>query len=101
MTDLQIRPGNFANLDTPAHSEMSKEEVATAFEEIFARQLVKTMTKGLFKHDDNGILGAGSDIYRMNIVNTLSHELAEQHALGIADMINRYLYHESGGNHDG
>lgn len=70
--------------------EIKKQEVATAFEEIFARQLVREMTKGSFKMDDkNSLMGSGG-LYRTYIVDTLATELAKQHKLGMAELINEY-----------
>jgi len=89
--DIQFSPDSF-NKTNVQNSPKKREKVATAFEKIFARELVQTMTKGLFKHDDKGtMLEAGSGINRQHIVNTLSKELAKQHKLGIANMITSYL----------
>jgi Rod binding domain-containing protein len=98
--NIQIRPGNIIQMNGQS-SSLKKEKIAEAFEEIYARQMVKAMTKGLYKSNDNGIMGAGSDIYRMQIINTLSQELAEQHKLGIADMIAHYFNQESDKQQDG
>lgn len=100
--DIQFNPENInrAHLNTEP-SNLKQEKVATAFEEIFARQLMTEMTKGLFKQDDNGILGAGSNLYRMHVVDTLSHELAKQHKLGIANKVMHYFNQKLDHNNDG
>ncbi|NGP87372.1 hypothetical protein [Fodinibius halophilus] len=68
-----------------------KEEVATNFEKIFARNLVKEMTKDSFKMGDNkGLMGQSNNLYRRHIVDTLATEIAEQRKLGMADLINKY-----------
>jgi Rod binding domain-containing protein len=98
--DIPIKPIN--NNNTNAHfSERKKEKVATSFEKIFARQLVEQMTKGLFKHDDKGILEAGNSIYRTHIVDTLSQELASQHKLGIGKMVMQYFNQKLDDNKEG
>jgi Rod binding domain-containing protein len=92
--DIQL---NHLNPDTisslkNAKGPEKKEEMAMAFEKLFARQLVQEMTKGLFKSDDKKpMMGAGNGMYRDHIVDTLSQELAEQKKLGMADMITRYV----------
>lgn len=74
-----------------------KEDVALAFEQIFARQMVQEMTKGLFESDDNKpMMGASNGLYRQHIVDTLAQELAEQQQLGIGEMITRYLDEKNG-----
>lgn len=99
--NIQINSGSLINTNPNVQSsETKQEEVATAFEEIFARQLVSEMTKGLFKHGDNMLLGAGSDLYRAHIVDTLSQELAKQHKLGIANMVMQFFNQRLDNNED-
>lgn len=89
--NIQFNADIISNLKA-AKGPQKKEEMAMAFEKLFARQLVQEMTKGLFESDDKQrMTGAGSGMYRDHIVDTLSQELAEQKKLGMADMITRYL----------
>jgi Rod binding domain-containing protein len=101
--DIQIKAANINNTNAPKahHSEKKKEKVATAFEKIFARQLIEQMTKGLFKHDDKGIMEAGNSLYRTHIVDTLAQELASQHKLGIGEMVMNYFNQKSDNNKEG
>ncbi|MEX0773151.1 MAG: hypothetical protein WEB89_06720 [Balneolales bacterium] len=65
-----------------------KEEVAFEFERIFAQQIVQQMTKGLFESADNkGVMQSGGSVYKDQIVETLSKELAKQEPLGVSEMI--------------
>jgi flagellar protein FlgJ len=68
--------------------EIKKEQAATDFEKIFARQLVKELTQDSFKMTDNmsGVGHSGS-LYRDMITDTLARELAAQRKLGMADLI--------------
>lgn len=71
--------------------EIRKEEVATDFEEIFARKLVNELTKDSFKMDDNnGVLGQSNNLYRRHITETLANEIAKQRKLGMADLISEH-----------
>lgn len=71
--------------------EIRKEEVATDFEEIFARKLVSELTKDSFKMDDNsGVLGNSNNLYRRHITETLANEIARQRKLGMADLISEH-----------
>lgn len=71
--------------------EIKKEEIATDFEEIFARKLVKELTKDSFKMgDNNGVLGQSNNLYRRHITETIANEIAKQGKLGMADMINEH-----------
>lgn len=72
-------------------SELQKEEAATDFEELFARHLVKEMTKDSFKMtDNNGVMGQSNNMYREYITDALAGELADQRRLGMADLVTRY-----------
>lgn len=74
---------------TPSNRE---EDTAMQFERIFARQLVQELTKNLFeKEEDDGAMSGTGGLYKDQIVDTLSRELAAQRKLGMADMISRYL----------
>lgn len=67
------------------------------FEQLFARQLVGEMTKGLFRQDDNkSLMTAGSGIYRQHVIDTLAGALAAEKKLGMADMISKYWDQKSG-----
>lgn len=70
--------------------ELLKEETAESFEEIFARHLVKEMTKDSFQMSDNqGGMGS-NHLYREFITDALAGELAARRSLGMADLITRY-----------
>jgi len=71
--------------------DMKKEQAAVDFEKIFARQLVREMTKDSFKMDDNsGVMGHSGNMYRQFVTDALAGELAEQRKLGMADLVTRY-----------
>lgn len=73
-------------------SEEQKEEIAMEFERIFAQRLVQEMTKGMFDSGDNqGVMSSGNEMYRRQIIDTLSGALAEQRKLGMADVVSKYL----------
>lgn len=68
-----------------------KEEAAVDFEEIFARQLVKELTKDSFKMADNSDgFGQSNSLYREFITDALASELAAQRKLGMADLVSQY-----------
>ncbi len=73
-----------------------KEQSAVDFEEIFARQLVKELTKDSFQMTDN-ISGVGSSgsLYREFVTDALARELAAQKKLGMADLIMKYWNQQS------
>lgn len=71
--------------------EIRKEEAATDFEEIFARHLVKELTKDSFQMTDNiSGMGQSNNLYREFITDALAGELAEQRKLGMADLVTEY-----------
>lgn len=71
--------------------QIKKEKAANDFEEIFAKHLVKQMTKDTFKMDDNGgVMGNANSMYREHITDALAKELADQRKLGMADLVTRY-----------
>lgn len=77
--------------ETSAASKIENEKMATEFEQIFARQLVNEMTKGMFEMDDkNNIMGQSMNFYRYHITDALSSELAKNHEFGIADMLMKH-----------
>lgn len=78
-------------MDQKTKENIKKEQSATDFEEIFARHLVKELTKDSFEMTDNlsGVGNSGS-LYREMITDTLAHELATQRKLGMADLIIKY-----------
>lgn len=81
-----------AQMHKTTEKQQKKEEVATQFEKIFARQLVSEMTKDSFKMGDkNGAMGQANSMYRYHVINTLTNEIAKQRKLGMADMISKYL----------
>lgn len=80
--DLSARRGNVAKM---------KEDSAMEFEQMFARQLVREMTSGLFEENsENAMMGASGGLYREHIIDTLSSELARQEKLGMAEKVRRF-----------
>lgn len=75
--------------------ELRKEATAVKFEELFARHLVKEMTKNIFKMSDNmaGVSQAGS-MYQEFITDALASQMAAQRKLGMADLIMKYWTQE-------
>ena len=72
-------------------NEIRQKKAAIQFEEIFARQLVREMTKGSFEMSGTGVPGGSSShLYREFITDALAGELAEQRALGMADLVGQY-----------
>ena len=59
------------------------------FEEIFAKHLVKELTKDSFKIE-GGMMGNANKMYREFITDALATELAAQRKLGMADLVSRY-----------
>ncbi|MGB0346931.1 MAG: hypothetical protein ACPGGA_05560, partial [Balneolaceae bacterium] len=66
-----------------------KENAAVQFEEIFAKHLVKELTKDSFKIE-GGMMGNANKMYREFITEALATELAAQRKLGMADLVSRY-----------
>lgn len=71
-------------------NELQKEQAANDFEEIFAKHLVKEMTKNSFKMSGSGAMGNANNMYRQHITDTLAKELAAQRKLGMADLVTQY-----------
>jgi Rod binding domain-containing protein len=70
--------------------------MAMEFEQLFAKQLIQGMTKGLFKRGSSrGMMSSGNEMYRSHIVDTLSTALAKQEKLGMSDMISKYWNRET------
>ncbi|WP_138430769.1 hypothetical protein [Fodinibius saliphilus] len=89
--DISLVANSMQNEIAPNNSNSKQEEVATNFEKIFARKLVKEMTKDSFKMGDNkGLMGQSNNLYRKHIVDTLATEIAEQRKLGMADLVTKY-----------
>jgi len=70
------------------------DEAARGFEEVFVRQFVSEMTKGLFKSSlagDNGPswMSAQQDLQRDTLTDALTRHLTDSGHLGIADMLRR------------
>jgi Rod binding domain-containing protein len=87
--DLPVDPSKLATDSSKVQEK--KEEMAMAFEKMFARRLVQEMTKGLFKQDDKQtMMSSGSGMYKRHIVDTLSQALAQEKKLGMADMVSRH-----------
>ena len=88
--ELNITPTNpAAGVQQPKHSPMpgNKEQTALEFERLFAHHMVREMTKGLFEHQGNSVVGNSGNFYRDFITGTLADELAEERRLGMADLI--------------
>lgn len=76
--------------DTPSRMD----EAARGFEEVFVRQFVSEMTKGLFKSSlagENGPswMSAQQDLQRDTLTDTLTRHLTDSGHIGIADMLRR------------
>jgi len=76
--------------DRAVAEQQKKEKTATQFEEIFALQLVREMTKGTFKMSDNNQDKGVAAIYRSHVNQVLAQELASKHKLGIANLMLKY-----------
>jgi Rod binding domain-containing protein len=66
-----------------------KKNAAVQFEEIFAKHLVKELTKNSFKIE-GGVMGNANKMYREFITDALASELASEQKLGMADLVSRY-----------
>lgn len=75
-------------LDDKSENLQKKEEMALEFEKIFVRKIVQEMTKGLFKTtDNNSMMASGNHLYRSQMVESLSEELAKQEMLGMSEKV--------------
>ncbi len=87
---------NFVSLQNtvPSGDRMEKirrEETAEKFEELFARQLVREMTKNSFQMADNHTgMGQANSLYREFITDALAGKLASQRQLGLADLVSQH-----------
>ena len=73
------------------HETIRREKTAEEFEELFARHLVREMTKNTFEMaDNNGGLGQANSMYREFVTDTLAGKLASQRQLGMADLVTKY-----------
>ena len=76
--------------------QIKKEQAAVDFEEIFARQLVKELTKDSFQMTDNlSGVGSSGSLYREFVTDALASELAAEKKLGMADLIMKYWNQQS------
>ena len=82
-------PINQSSLSESRKQHREKENAAVQFEEIFAKHLVKELTKDSFKIE-GGIMGNANKMYREFITDALATELAAQRKLGMADLVSRY-----------
>lgn len=78
----------------PPEPPSRMDEAARGFEEVFVRQFVSEMTKGLFKSSlagDNGPswMSAQQDLQRDTLTDTLTRHLTDSGHIGIADMLRR------------
>lgn len=75
-------------LEDKSKTVQKKEEMALEFEKIFVRKIVQEMTKGLFKTtDNNSMMASGNHLYRSQMIETLSEELAKQEMLGMSEKV--------------
>ena len=82
---------NKSTLSEATKEALQKENAAIQFEEIFARHLVKELTKNTFKMtNEGGLMGNANNMYREFINDALANELAAQKKLGMADLVSRY-----------
>ena len=82
-------PINQSSLSESRKQHREKENAAVQFEEIFAKHLVKELTKDSFKVE-GGMMGNANKMYREFITDALATELAAQRKLGMADLVSRY-----------
>jgi Rod binding domain-containing protein len=82
-------PINQSSLSESRKQHREKENAAVQFEEIFAKHLVKELTKDSFKIE-GGMMGNANKMYREFITDALATELAAQRKLGMADLVSRY-----------
>jgi Rod binding domain-containing protein len=80
---------NQSSLSESRKQHREKENAAVQFEEIFAKHLVKELTKDSFKIE-GGMMGNANKMYREFITDALATELAAQRKLGMADLVSRY-----------
>ncbi len=86
----------FIRLYDPAPSgerleKIRQEKTAEKFEELFARHLVREMTKNSFQMADNKT-GTGNEnsLYREFVTDALAANLASQRQLGVADLLEQH-----------
>lgn len=82
-------PINQSSLSESRKQHREKENAAVQFEEIFAKHLVKELTKDSFKIE-GGMMGNANKMYREFITDALATDLAAQRKLGMADLVSRY-----------
>jgi len=82
-------PLDQSSLSAARKEKRDKENAAIQFEEIFAKHLVREMTKNSFKIE-GGMMGNANKMYREFITDALATELAAQKKLGMADLVTRY-----------
>ena len=78
-----------STLSSARKEAVQKDDAAVQFEEIFAKHLVKELTKDSFKIE-GGMMGNANKMYREFITDALASELAAQKKLGMADLVTRY-----------
>ncbi|MDI6402130.1 hypothetical protein QLX67_08995 [Balneolaceae bacterium ANBcel3] len=72
-------------------ASIQKEKTAVAFEELFARHLVRELTKDAFDMSDNfSETGQSNALYKEFITEALAGELAKQQKLGMAELVMKY-----------
>lgn len=82
-------PVDQSSLSESRKEAREKDNAAVQFEEIFAKHLVKELTKDTFKME-GGLMGNANQMYREFITDALASELATQRKLGMADLVTRY-----------
>lgn len=90
----QQRTGNVALGGGDPQRARTKEEAARQFEEILARQLVASMTEGLFKSSLAGDqapawISSQQDTQRDMLTDTLASHLVDSGALRLSDLLIR------------
>ena len=95
---IELSIGNLNPTPDPGRTEaIQKKQAAEDFEEIFARHLVREMTKDSFEMSASDMGGGTSNhIYREFITDALASELAAQRQLGMADLVEEYWNRTSG-----
>lgn len=90
-TGLIARSGVVPLNQAERQADKQLKEVAEGFERLFARHLVEQITKDSFRSDDNSMgVGGSSRMVRHQIIDTLTHTLTEERALGMADMVEHF-----------
>lgn len=96
LTPLFMNTDSIIRLHDPNPSgerqdNIHQKKTAEKFEELFARHLVREMTKHSFKMVDNEMgTATGNSLYREFVTDALASKLASQRQLGLADMLEQH-----------